>query len=298
MLSSFTLGTAQLGMQYGIANKLGKLDSIQAFKVLDEAIKHGIKSFDTAAGYGDSEKLLGEYFFKRNLDYDIEIITKLDVLITDPNIKKDLAIKKAENSIKRSLDRLKINNIPVLLFHRYNDLMWQNHIIIDYLKKKDYLKKIGVSVYTPDEALTAMQVNGISVIQIPTNLLDLRFIKKGVFDIAKKKGIQIYIRSIFLQGLILINIDDIPSFLNDGKIYIKQLKKLCNNKMHELTFSFLKSIKGNVNIIIGCECPEQVKENIEILKCSTVMSNEQQKKIFEINSGLSETIINPALWNK
>ena len=62
--SQFVLGTAQLGSAYGLANKEGKLSPEKAFKVLDEAILRGVRIFDTASGYGDSEEIIGNYFQK------------------------------------------------------------------------------------------------------------------------------------------------------------------------------------------------------------------------------------------
>ena len=131
--SLFTLGTAQLGMEYGLTNKAGKPELKKAFEVLDEAIKQGIRSFDTASAYGDSEKILGEYFYENKGLNNIEIITKLKPLILNSSTTEEIAIQEVEKSIEQSLERLKVNTIPILLFHRFDDLMWKNHFFFDYL---------------------------------------------------------------------------------------------------------------------------------------------------------------------
>ena len=48
IISKITLGTAQLGMNYGITNVNGKLDYNAALKILNYAWKNGINTFNTA----------------------------------------------------------------------------------------------------------------------------------------------------------------------------------------------------------------------------------------------------------
>jgi aryl-alcohol dehydrogenase-like predicted oxidoreductase len=296
--SLFTLGTAQLGMLYGVANKIGKPDARQAIKVLDEAVRQGVRSFDTAAGYGDSEKILGNYFHQ-NQGIESEIITKIGPLAFDSQTARNIAIQEVNKSVQESLQRLRRDSIDVLLFHRYDNLVWENYCLLDHLKKSRYIKKIGVSVYTSEQAVTALNVEGISVIQLPTNLLDMRFIRAGVFDLGEKKDIQIYIRSIYLQGLILMRIKEIPSYLKTVSPFITQLKELsggCELSLQEFTISFLKSVQENSQIVIGCETPEQVRENARVIKSVPPMDLKLKDKIFEKMVGIPETLINPSLW--
>ena len=46
------LGTAQFGMDYGIANVNGKPKHKQIFDILDIAWEKGVRRFDTAPDYG------------------------------------------------------------------------------------------------------------------------------------------------------------------------------------------------------------------------------------------------------
>ena len=62
MISKITLGTVQLGLNYGINNADGMPSAETAEKVLSQAIDCGITSFDTSSAYGTSEKVLGNYF--------------------------------------------------------------------------------------------------------------------------------------------------------------------------------------------------------------------------------------------
>jgi aryl-alcohol dehydrogenase-like predicted oxidoreductase len=58
-ISKMTLGTAQLGLNYGIANNEGKPGEEKALRILDSALASGVNCIDTAADYGDSEKIIG-----------------------------------------------------------------------------------------------------------------------------------------------------------------------------------------------------------------------------------------------
>ncbi len=76
-LSRMTLGTVQLGLNYGIANSEGKPDAEKAYAILDKAIDTGVKCLDTASGYGDSEKVIGSWIKNRGFNRDaVSIVTK------------------------------------------------------------------------------------------------------------------------------------------------------------------------------------------------------------------------------
>ena len=53
------LGTAQLGLDYGITNQNGKPSIETALDIIKTSLDNNITIFDTARGYGDSEKILG-----------------------------------------------------------------------------------------------------------------------------------------------------------------------------------------------------------------------------------------------
>jgi len=297
--SLFTLGTAQLGLKYGVANQIGKPDLKQAFGLLDESLAQGIFSFDTAAAYGNSEEILGNYFYK-NKDVKSHIITKLNPLALNSSSSQKEAVEQVDESLNLSFKRLKRHLIDTLLFHRFKNLTWSNYFLLNYLREKKNIKHIGVSVDSPEEAEAALSIDGISAIQLPTNLLDFRYIDKGILEQAEKKKIQVYIRSIFLQGLILMNIKNIPPYLKEAVPQIITLIKICNDhnisSIQELTFSFLKSLNGNINIIIGCETADQLKENAQLMKQSTIMKQDVKSIIFKNHRKLKDHILTPSLW--
>ncbi len=298
--SLYTLGTAQLGMAYGVANRTGKPDGARAFKILDEAVKQGVVSFDTASAYGDSEEILGEYFH-RSPGIHPEIITKIKPLTFNSRTRKESGIQEIHESVQRSLERLQIDSIPVLLFHRYEDLIWNNHCLLDYLRGSPCCNEIGVSVYSPEEAAAAMDLDGVSVIQLPTNIVDLRFIEEGIFETAKRKHIRIFIRSVYLQGLILMDVHETPPHLHAANPVLEKLRRICEPSgmtLRECAISFLKSLPPlrRHPVVIGCEHPRQVRENAILMRTTLKLSEAIIQKLFEEMNGAPDYVINPSMW--
>ena len=219
-LSKLCLGTVQLGMNYGINNLDGKPSLDEARKIIDIALRRGINSFDTSPHYGDSEKILGKCLGKKNKE--LVIISKVPP--TNWSKTNDEIIENIDTALKNSLENLKIEKIPIYLIHRFDDLEKENGLVIDKLKElksKNKIGKIGVSIYTPNEAEKSLENKNIEVIQIPFNLIDKRLKDNGFLDRAKEKGVIILARSVFLQGLFFKK--DIPSDLNDFKKYQEKI---------------------------------------------------------------------------
>ena len=79
--NKLVLGTAQLGLNYGIANVIGKPTEKQALEIMKYAVENGINYFDTAHSYGNSEIIIGKFLnFYKNYKNKVNIITKMPSL--------------------------------------------------------------------------------------------------------------------------------------------------------------------------------------------------------------------------
>src|SRR5687767_4280033 len=76
-ISAITLGTAQLGSSYGIANTHGLPSDSDASAIIECALSRGISSFDTARSYGCAEARLGLTLSTRRSEEQC-IVTKLE----------------------------------------------------------------------------------------------------------------------------------------------------------------------------------------------------------------------------
>ena len=301
-LSKITLGTAQLGVNYGIANKKGALNDEEAIELLKTAWIYNIKSFDTAPAYGDSEKRLGLFFKSNQLNSDLNsfcITTKVGITL-NYGTKKDV-YEEIRNSISKSLSLLNLNKLHVVLLHRTKDMY--NDYVIDSLEKiqdEDLIQKFGVSVYTPKEVDDFIEKDTFEVIQIPFNIFDQRLFHSGLLDRLSRKKILVFSRSAFLQGLFFLNRDTLPEYLLSARPYLLKLDMISKKyglSVNELALRFMKSFSQIDSVILGMESQDQIIENHKIFEQPMLEKELLDDLLFEFKE-IPETIINPSLWKK
>jgi aryl-alcohol dehydrogenase-like predicted oxidoreductase len=293
--SRLVLGTAQLGMPYGIANSTGKPDFETAVEIVKTAWESGIREFDTAQAYGESEAVLGNAFLSLGISNDVKVITKLDPKL-EPH--QEQKIKRA---VERSLERLHIPSLYGLLLHREAWLDSFSHGLektLTALVQDGVVSYLGVSLYTPVKALRALAADIMDMIQVPANILDRRFTDAGVFDLARETGKQVYIRSVFLQGLLLMKPEELPANMAFAKPTLNKLDNLCgqyNYSRQEIALLYIKWKYPQAKIIIGAERPTQLEQNLIIWKnnFTSILG------INEVDSWpmVGERVINPSLWS-
>ena len=187
--SKLVLGTAQIGMDYGIANTRGRIPLKEVHQIFDFAFLHGISILDTATNYGDSERIIGGYI--RGSANKFNIISKLP------------AVSDGSHAIKSLEQSLKILNVKKLfgyLFHDFNSFI-NNPSIFHQLFDHGGAEKIGFSVYSPEQVTKLWELKiKFKIIQLPYNVFDRRFDK--VMSRLREEGCEIHARSAFLQGLV------------------------------------------------------------------------------------------------
>jgi aryl-alcohol dehydrogenase-like predicted oxidoreductase len=297
-----TLGTAQLGLKYGIANKAGKPDRQKAREILRYAAESGINCFDTAPAYGESEKITGDFLASyREFPAESVIVTKLAPI--NPGGKPDS--KKVYGLIRqqamKSLGRLKLKKIPVYLLHNFSDLDKYGGLISEGLLKLRDEGLIGIpgaSTYEPEEVDRFLKTDGMKAIQVPINIFDQRLIKEGQLTRLKEKGCIVFARSVFLQGLFFLDTDNLPSFLAPAGAYLKQLHRLAsenNMSIAQLALTFVRDLPGITSTVIGAESIEQVRQNIELMQ-SPPMSDKLRDEIMAIFADVPREITDPRTW--
>ena len=210
--NKIALGTVQFGLNYGIANKQGVTSSTEVKEIIRLASLHGIHILDTAIGYGDSEKKLGEVGVK-----DFDIITKLPAI---PDDYTDIE-KWVEMQINGSLERLNVEQLYGVLFHtpsQLNSLKGKQLFrALENMKEKKVIGKIGISVYSPEELDILIEDYDVDIVQAPFNIIDRRFHESGWFSKLSSLGIEVHVRSVFLQGLLLMKISDRSAYFDKWK---------------------------------------------------------------------------------
>jgi aryl-alcohol dehydrogenase-like predicted oxidoreductase len=293
------LGTAQLGMDYGINNTVGKPSISDALEMLETAFSNGIKILDTATAYGDSEKIIGEYMFSTNNYF--KVATKLPKLSYATDLKNEV-----KNNIGRSLENLGIRSIDYYFFHSFKDFKDHPEILSILKSQQDRGKilEIGVSLYDTEELeyILDNEEKYINVVQIPFNIFDLRWKKKYLLERAKEKSIKIFTRSTYLQGLFFLNKQAAEKIHAKAYYYIDMLSQFAfqnNIRIDELAMQFIKLHNEIDYVLIGCETVNQLKSNLNnfAIDCSDKYQLFSEFALTNF-SNIEKEIIDPRLWKR
>lgn len=285
-MNKIVIGTANFDKIYGIQKrKLPK--KIINSKILKILLRSKIKFLDTAFDYDN--KLFKGSNLKR-----FKIINKVKL----PKKKIDFYIKNFENIVISKLKTLGIDHFDYLLIHKSNDLKGKNGQIflnkILNLKRNKYIKKVGVSIYEPKELLMIYKNFIPDLVQAPLNIFDQRIINSNFYDLIKKNDTKLQIRSIFLQGILLKDINELKKMKVNKKLITKistfeQLCKKNNISRLEACVSFVKNIKDIKFITIGFNSDIELKQILKSFK--------SKKKIYLKQSNIVEKkLIDPRKW--
>jgi len=298
--NKLVLGTAQLGLDYGygIANKIGKPEENKAFEIMKYAAENGISYFDTAHSYGNSEIIIGKFLnaYKSYKD-KINIITKMAPLNKEKLNEKDI-----NNRFFKSLHRLGQKSIYCYMIHDFKDIENNcDEVGKAFLKFKDnnYIKKIGVSIYEPYQLEFLVKYFDFDLVQLPISIFDQRFINDNFLQRAKRKKIEIYARSIFLQGLLFLEENNFPPKMNEFKDHILRLNEISlryNLSKEEIALLFVNAINEIDKIVIGAEKISQLQRNVKILGKSESFNKIKTLINFEDFFIKDINIIDPRRW--
>ena len=265
-LSAMTIGTVQLGMNYGIANDGGKPDEEKSFAMLRSAFLGGITALDTARAYGDSEDVIGRFLktWEGETPYIATKIRKFPDGLE--NVERHMV-----ESIETSLERLGVNKVNTLMLHNPIDMFEHGeeaYRVMQSFLKKGYADRIGVSVYTSADVREMLKYPDYSVTQVPMSIFDQRMINDGTVDALKERDYTVFVRSVFLQGLFFLDPDKIddPILVKEAVPGIRLLRELAAAEglsVAALAIAFMRDVAGVTSLVLGADTPEQVKANIE-----------------------------------
>lgn len=293
------LGTVQFGMDYGVFNT-PKKDPEYCINCLDYATQNGIDAIDTATAYGDAERIVGEFLSRKTINRDkLFISTKHLPNILD-DYKKEDYVKVIRENLQNSLATLNTDYVDAYYFHssRY---AFQPELLeaISLMQKEGLAKKVGVSVYYPDEAMACFSNPNINCIQAPYSIFDHRMKESGVFKSGDENGFDIDVRTVFVKGLIRLREDEIPEHLIKAKPILANLDKVCEDTGYsriELAMGYVKREKAISHLVFGVRSLEQLKEDISSF--DKEIPDSLFDEIDDQFSGISADLVIPSLWVK
>ncbi len=288
-LNKLALGTVQFGQPYGVSNKLGQVSIEEARAILNFAVANNFNTLDTAIAYGDSELVLGSIGVNQ-----WNVITKLSTIPEDcENISSWI-----EKSIDQSLARLNISKLEGVLLHSPKQLISpvgeRIFSALQELKENNKVNKIGISIYSPEELNELIPQYSFDIVQAPLNIIDRRMVSSGWLSRLYQSNVEVHVRSIFLQGVLLMSASERPEKFNRWS----KLWDCWNNWLSETGFDAIQACLSFVllnreidRVIVGIDSLEQLKEIISVV-------NKPQVDIPNYLFSNDLDLINPSRWNQ
>lgn len=297
-ITILSLGTVQLGLNYGIHNDSGKPSLETSFRILNAAMEAGINTLDTAAGYGNSEEVIGTWLKTVAEDQRPFIVTKAAKLDHSSleALRADL-----QSRVASSKARLGLPQLPMLMLHNCDDYLCDKEnvkLVFDELKASGEILYAGISAYSNHD-YGELASSGFDAVQIPVNIFDWGQIENGGLQKLKDSGMMIFVRSVYLQGLVFQDPDSIPermAFCRDTLVKFRNLCKKYQLSPAVLALSYALSLPGVTSLVLGSETVEQVQQNARLLKEAVTLSPEQMAEIRENFLDTELRILNPSMW--
>ena len=293
------IGTVQFGLDYGILNQK-KPPLSDAVNWLDYAVQNGIRAIDTAKAYGTAEEVVGEFLKSKIIPRDkLFLSTKLLPNILD-DVKPLDYTSVIEKEITSQLKTLHTDYVDAYVFHssRYAyDLSKLEAIQI--VKEKGFAEKCGVSIYEPEEAVACFNSGLVDFIQAPYSVFDHRMKKSKIFERVSQLDCEIHTRSAFIQGLIVLDEDKVPPFLENAKPIIRKITSLCEREgisRTQLAIQYVKKEKNISHLVFGVDSLEQLEEDIRLF--NEDLPSDLLERIGIEFDGIETDIVMPSLWKK
>ena len=284
------LGTVQFGLDYGVSNSSGRTPVDAAKCILDYAAAAGIQVLDTSPSYGVSEQVLGEVAANVR---QFKVVTK-----TRPQV---FGSQELRTDLLESLHRLSRPSVYGLLVHRSADLLSRNgedlFAELVRLKEQGFVGKIGVSVYEAAEIDALLERYSIDLLQIPFNVLDQRLLISGHLQKAKDLGIECHARSIFLQGLLLMEPESLTGNFKSMEEHLRSYRRFIAERgltPVSAALRFALQVPEIDIALCGVNTLSQLEEIVAIALDSPKHVDASEFGKFAIKE---ERLLNPSLWS-
>ena len=287
MKNEIILGSANFNQIYGITKNFIKKKEIK--RSFNLALKNNIRIIDTSPLYNKSEKIIG--LLNNDKFKIISKIPKIPRNIKKKNIKKWVKLK-----VSNSLKNLKIKKFECLLLHNVDSLLSKNgneiYKNIKNMKRIGLTNKIGISIYDFNILDKILKKFKFDLIQAPFNILDQRLVTTGWLKKLKKRRIKVYVRSIFLQGILLLKHNQLPEKLkklNKNLIIWENWLKKNKFKPLQVCISFVINQRQLDGIVVGYNNKNQLNQ---------ILKQKKMKSSFSIpNLNIrNRKLIDPRKW--
>lgn len=216
-LSKLGIGSGQFALDQ--TSVRGRPRSAEVRDMLEIAARTRLTMLDIAGYSPQSDAALGDILPRPN-PFDICIST----------VRADRGADLVEAEARAALRRMGVEQAECImvpsaseLFGPHGAALWDR---LKALKDQGVTRKIGVAVFASDDPLGVARRFRPDVVQAPASLLDQRLIVDGTLASIAEMGIQVHLRSIFLNGLLLLPPDRAPNHLKAAAARISRARRL------------------------------------------------------------------------
>lgn len=285
-MSKLGLGTVQFGQDYGISNRHGQVPRTEVEAILCHAAEAGIRTLDTAAGYGEAEQILGSL---GDLTRPFRIVTK--------TISSKGGVEAVLARARKSVTILGRMPVDLLLVHSANDLqgdeasaLWNGLLA---LRDDGLFGAIGISAYVADDPVALARKFRPEAMQIPLSLLDQRLIQNGALASIKELGVEIHARSLFLQGLLFLEEEELPEKLRSAAPHLVALRRQLKDAGATPLAAALEFVLSRPEVDVGIVGVTTKLELDEIVKAAA----EPSPRLDWAACALDDpAVLTPSLW--
>jgi len=292
-MSRLALGTVQFGMPYGVANTTGQPSPVEARAILDAAFAGGIEDLDTASGYGSAETVLGSWEHRSRT----RIVSKFSPGEDDAGSPRRML-----DAFEASLARLDVARLHGYLLHDASLLFqpgWME--ILGELRDGGRVGRVGVSTYAPEEAMAAARDPRIGIVQVPYSILDHRLDDCGFFELARERDLEVWTRSAFVQGLLLMDPDRIPPALRASIPLRRRIEEIAARHgfgLGEAALLHALSRPGVDRVLVGVETVEQVHAHLRTPDAIDRFGPCRDEIASALRGQVDPFLVSPQKWSK
>ncbi len=304
-VSSFVLGTVQLGMPYGTTLPRMPPSAEASVRLVRRSIACGVTCIDTARVYGESEQRIGRAIAD-GWSARTEVVTKLDPLAAVPDDAPSWAIEAAcSASVLASCHALHLTRLPVLLLHRAGHrTAWDGAAWRTLRKMRDdgLIGRLGVSASRPSEVIDALTDPDVRHLQISYNLLDTRWTEQGAVEaLARRPDVVVHTRSVFLQGVLLssepaawpmipgLDVAQITTWMSG------LTRSLQRTSLADLCLAAVRAQSWIDGVVVGIESLAQLEDSLALFM-RPPLSPDEVAQLIETRPSVPGPLLDPALW--
>lgn len=253
-MSKLGLSIAQFRFEDSVSAARGRAPGAEISDILSIAARSQLAVLDACAPYDVSESIVGHAMPQPN---------GMRILIRAA--RPDRGPDHVEAEAKASLARLGLRRADAIIVQSAGDLFgkhgpeyWDR---LQDLKDQGLVEKVGVSALACDDPVGIARHFRPDIIQAPASLLDQRLLANGALADVADLGVEVHLRSIFLQGLLFLPPDRMPATLKGAASSLSRVRRMIaegRSDPLQAALSFALSRREASAVIVGASTAQEL----------------------------------------